>query len=61
MEKYKERVEIGCYTKMREMLGISSVKEYIDEAINRKWCAIGITDLDSTQCFIEAQEYIVTN
>lgn len=61
MEKYKERVEIGCYTKMSEMLGISSVKEYIDEAINRNWCAIGITDLDSTQSFIEAQEYIEKN
>ena len=31
MEKYKERVEIGCYTNMSEMKGISSVKEYIDE------------------------------
>jgi len=58
MEKIKERVEIGCYTKMSEMKGISSVKEYIDEAVKRGWKAIGITDFNSTQGFIEAQEYM---
>lgn len=58
MEKHKERVEIGCYTKMSEMKGISSVREYIDEAKKRGWKAIGITDITSTQAFIEAQEYI---
>ena len=38
-EKNKERVEIGCYTNMSEMKGISSVKEYIDEAKKRGWRA----------------------
>lgn len=58
MEKYKERVEIGCYTKMSELKGISSVKEYIDEANKRGWKAIGISDINSVQAFIEAQEYL---
>ena len=54
----KERVEIGCYTKMSEMKGISSVKEYIDEAKKRGWKAIGISDINSVQAFVEAQEYL---
>lgn len=58
MGKYKERVEIGCYTNMSEMKGISTVKEYINEAKKRGWKAIGITDENSTQAFLEAQEYI---
>lgn len=58
MEKNQERVEIGCYTKMSELKGIASVKEYIEEAMQRGWKAIGIADNNSTQSFIEAQEYM---
>lgn len=58
MENYKERVEISCFTKMSEMKGISSVREYIDEAKKRGWKAIGITDINSTQAFNEAHEYL---
>ncbi len=54
----KNRVEIGCYTKMSQMKGINSCKEYIDEAIKRKWKAIGFTDLNSTQCFYDVENYI---
>jgi len=61
MGSYKERIELGCYTKMSEMKGINSVSEYIEEAKLRNWKAIGITDLNSTQSFYEAQKYIMKN
>ena len=39
------------------MLGISQIKEYIDEAKKRGYSAIGITDVDTTEGFIEAYKY----
>ena len=61
MKNKKERIEIGCYTKMSEMKGINSVTEYIDEAIKREWRAIGINDFNSTQSFYTAEKYIIEN
>ncbi len=56
-----ERIEIGCCTKMSEMKGINSASEYIAEAVKRNWKAIGISDFNNTQSFIEAEEYINKN
>lgn len=58
MNKNNERIELACYTKMSEMKGINTASEYIEEAIKRGWKGIGIADFDSTQSFIEAEEYI---
>ena len=30
--KEKERIELGCHTKMSEIHGLNTVEEYIDEA-----------------------------
>lgn len=61
MEFEKERIELGCCTKMSEMKGINTISEYIHKAIERKWKAIGIMDFNSTQSFLEAEEYIKEN
>ncbi len=50
------RVELCCHTKMSKLQGINSVEEYINEAINRGYNAIAITDTDSTQSFFEAKK-----
>lgn len=59
--KKTNRVEFCCHTKMSELQGLNTVKEYIDEAISRSYKAIAITDTNSTQAFFEAQEYINNN
>lgn len=60
MENKKERIELGCHTKMSEIYGLNTIGEYIDEAIARGNKAIGITDINSVQSFIEAQHYLDT-
>lgn len=60
MENKKERIELGCHTKMSEIYGLNTVEEYIDEAIARGDKAIGITDINSVQSFIEAQHHLDT-
>ena len=47
----ENRVELCCHTKMSKLQGINDVKEYINEAINRGYKSIAITDVDSTQAF----------
>ena len=53
----KNRVELCCHTKMSKLQGFNYAKEYIEEAINRGYKSIAITDVDSTQSFYEAYEY----
>ena len=60
MEKGK-RVEFACHTKMSELEGIDSVKEYIAEAVKRGYDSIAITDTNSVQAFMAAEEYIAYN
>lgn len=57
----KNRVELCCHTKMSKLQGINSAKEYIEEAIKRGYKFIAITDVDSTQAFFEAYEYLKSN
>lgn len=57
----ENRVELCCHTKMSKLQGINDVKEYINEAINRGYKSIAITDVDSTQAFFEAYEYLKLN
>ena len=57
----ENRVELCCHTKMSKMQGINSAKEYIEEAIKRGYKSIAITDVDSTQAFFEAYEYLKSN
>ena len=57
----KNRVELFCHTKMSKLQGINSAKEYIEEAIKRGYKFIAITDVDSTQAFFEAYEYLKSN
>ena len=52
------RVELCCHTKMSKLQGINNAKEYIEEAINRGYKSIAITDIDSTQSFFEAYKYL---
>ncbi len=54
----ENRVELCCHTKMSKLQGINDIKEYIDEAINRGYKSIAITDLDSTQSFFIADDYL---
>lgn len=54
----ENRVELCCHTKMSKLQGINSAKEYIEEAIKRGYKSIAITDVDSTQAFLEAYEYL---
>ena len=54
----KNRVELCCHTKMSSLQGINDVSEYIAEAINRGYKSIAITDVDSTQGFFEAYDYL---
>ena len=58
MENNKERIELGCHTKMSQMYGLDKVEDYIDEAISRNWNTIGITDINSTQSFMKAQMHL---
>ena len=58
MKSNKERIELGCHTKMSEVYGLDNVEDYIDEAINRGYKAIGITDINTVQNFIPAQEHL---
>ena len=53
----KNRVELCCHTKMSKLQGFNYAKEYIEEAINRGYKSIAITDVDSTQSFYEVYEY----
>ena len=55
------RVELCCHTKMSKLQGINYAKEYIEEAINRGYKSISITDVDSTQSFFEAYKYLKSN
>lgn len=55
------RVELCCHTKMSKLQGINYAKEYIEEAINRGYKSIAITDVDSTQSFFEAYKYLKSN
>ena len=57
----EERIEIGCYTNMSKREGISSVSKYLEEAIKRNCKAIGISDYNSVQSFLEAEKYIEKN
>ena len=57
----ENRVELCCHTKMSKLQGINYAKEYIEEAINRGYKSIAITDVDSTQAFFEAYEYLKLN
>lgn len=57
----KNRVELCCHTKMSKLQGINYAKEYIEEAINRGYKSIAITDVDSTQSFLEAYRYLKSN
>ena len=57
----ENRVELCCHTKMSKLQGINSAKEYIEEAIKRGYKSIAITDVDSTQAFFEAYEYLKSN
>ena len=57
----KNRVKLCCHTKMSKLQGINSAKEYIEEAIKRGYKFIAITDVDSTQAFFEAYEYLKSN
>ena len=43
---------------MSEEYGLDNVEDYIDEAINRGYKAIGITDINTVQNFIPAQEHL---
>ena len=54
----ENRVELCCHTKMSRLQGINSTREYVEEAINRVYKAIAITDTDSTQGFFDADEYL---
>lgn len=54
----ENRVELCCHTKMSTLQGINSAREYVEEAINRGYKAIAITDTDSTQSFFDADEYL---
>ena len=58
MKSNNERIELGCYTNMSEMYGLDTVEDYIDEAINRGCKAVGITDINTVQSFIPAQEHL---
>ena len=58
MKSNKERIELGCHTNMSEMYGLDTVEDYIDEAINRGCKAVGITDINTVQSFIPAQEHL---
>ena len=42
---------------MSKLQGFNYAKEYIEEAINRGYKSIAITDVDSTQSFYEVYEY----
>ena len=57
----KNRVKLCCHTKMSKLQGINSAKEYIEEAMKRGYKFIAITDVDSTQAFFEAYEYLKSN
>ena len=54
----ENRVELCCHTKMSKLKGINFAKEYIEEAINRGYKQLAITDTDSTQSFFEAESYL---
>lgn len=54
--KMENRIELCCHTKMSKLQGINSVKEYVEEAKNREYSAIAITDTDGTQAFFEVNE-----
>ncbi len=54
----KNRIELCCHTKMSKLQGLNDVKEYLEEAIKRGCKSIAITDTDSTQSFVEANEYL---
>ena len=58
MKSNNERIELGCYTNMSEMYGLDTVEDYIDEAINRGCKTVGITDINTVQSFIPAQEHL---
>lgn len=57
----ENRVELCCHTKMSKLQGFNYAKEYIEEAINRGYKSIAITDVDSTQGFFEAYKYVRNN
>ena len=52
------RVELCCHTKMSNIKGINFVEEYINEAIKRGCKQLAITDINSTQSFFEANDYL---
>lgn len=54
----ENRVELCCHTKMSKLQGINDAREYIAEAIKRGDNAIALTDIDSTQSFFEAYNYL---
>lgn len=54
----ENRVELCCHTKMSKLQGINDAREYIAEAIKRGDNAIALTDIDSTQSFFEAYDYL---
>lgn len=54
----ENRIELCCHTKMSTLQGINSAREYVEEAINRGYKSIAITDTDSTQSFFYADEYL---
>ena len=55
------RVELCCHTKMSQLQGINYAKEYIEEAIKRGYKQLAITDTDSIQSFVEAENYLKSN
>ena len=54
----ENRVEFCCHTKMSKLQGINEAKEYIEEAVQRGYKAISITDTDSTQSFFYINDYL---
>lgn len=56
--KNKTRIEFCCHTKMSKLQGINFAREYIQEAMNRGYKAIAITDTNSTQAFLDVDEYL---
>ena len=53
-----ERIEFCCHTKMSRLQGISEDREYINEAIERGYKQLAITDKNSTQAFYSAANYL---
>ncbi|MGN1344758.1 MAG: exonuclease domain-containing protein, partial [Traorella sp.] len=57
-QEEKKRIELHLHTKLSEMDGVSSISEYIDQAVKWDHDALAITDHLVVQDFPKAQRYL---